>query len=240
MAENSVLLICADDNASERIQSLCEQSSGSLACSRADSLFDGLRMIQEDAFDLIIADLSLPDGKDLTILKNLQQQAASTPVLVLCHTEGRDSGVTAVRNGAFDFFCYEDSDAALLKSVEAALKDGRLEAERKTAAERRINARFPVSLGVSYQTLEHPMISGQGTSETLNVSSKGLLFTSGESFQVGQLVQVSLDWPARLENQIPLKLVAEGRVVRNSNGQVAMTIEKYEFRTRRAKPAAKA
>jgi hypothetical protein len=44
---------------------------------------------------------------------------------------------------------------------------------------------------------------------------------------------VSLDWPARLENQIPLKLVAEGRIVRNSNGQTAMTIDKYEFRTRR-------
>jgi hypothetical protein len=53
------------------------------------------------------------------------------------------------------------------------------------------------------------------------------------------LVQVSLEWPARLENQVPLKLVAEGRVVRNANGQTAMTIDKYEFRTRRvAKPAA--
>ncbi len=92
---------------------------------------------------------------------------------------------------------------------------------------------FPIPLAVSYQTLEHPILSGQGTSETLNISSKGLLFTSNEQFQAGQLVQVSLDWPARLENQIPLKLVAEGRIVRNANGQTAMTIDKYEFRTRR-------
>jgi hypothetical protein len=106
--------------------------------------------------------------------------------------------------------------------------------DKKSGAERRTNARFPCRLAVSYQTLEQPIISGQGTSETLNISSKGLLFTSSEQFQQGQLVQVSLDWPARLENQIPLKLVAEGRVVRNSNGQTAMTIEKYEFRTRRA------
>jgi hypothetical protein len=48
------------------------------------------------------------------------------------------------------------------------------------------------------------------------------------------LLQVSLDWPARLENQVQLKLVAEGRIVRNANGQTAMTIDKYEFRTRRA------
>jgi hypothetical protein len=51
--------------------------------------------------------------------------------------------------------------------------------------------------------------------------------------QSGQLLQVSLDWPARLENQVPLKLVAEGRIVRNGDGQAAMTIDKYEFRTRR-------
>jgi DNA-binding NarL/FixJ family response regulator len=218
MADNTVLLICAKNPDSERVESICDRASASITCASTNSLLDAVKLLQEDSFDLIITDLTLSDGKDLAILKSLQQHAPSTPVLVLCSTANRDAGVTAVRNGAFDFFCYEDGDASLLKSVESAIRDGRLEAERKTAAERRINARFPVSLGVSYQTLEHPMISGQGTSETLNVSSKGILFTSSENFQVGQLVQVSLDWPARLENQIPLKLVAEGRIVRNSGG----------------------
>jgi hypothetical protein len=32
---------------------------------------------------------------------------------------------------------------------------------------------------------------------------------------------------------VPLKLVAEGRIVRNLNGHAAMRIDKYEFRTRR-------
>jgi hypothetical protein len=73
------------------------------------------------------------------------------------------------------------------------------------------------------------------TSETLNISSKGLLFPTEEPLQPGQLLQVSVDWPARLENQVPLKLVAEGRIVRNQNGLAAMRIDKYEFRTRRAK-----
>ena len=240
MADNTVLLICAEDSSSERIESVCEQSTATITCASTNSLIDAVKLLQEDSFDLIITDLTLPDGKDLTVLKNLQQNAASTPILVLCHAAGRDAGVTAVRNGAFDFFCYEDPDASLLRSVESAIKDGRLEAERKTAAERRINARFPVSLAISYQTLEQPILSGQGTSETLNVSSKGILFASNENFVIGQLVQVSLDWPAKLENQIPLKLVAEGRIVRNSGGQTAMTIEKYEFRTRRVKATAKA
>jgi hypothetical protein len=55
--------------------------------------------------------------------------------------------------------------------------------------------------------------------------------------QPGQLLQVSVDWPARLENEIPLKLVAEGRVIRVVDGQAAVRIDKYEFRTRKIRPA---
>jgi hypothetical protein len=155
-------------------------------------------------------------------------------MIAMCHAQDRETGVTAVRKGAYDFFCYEDFDPAnLRKSMENAMDHALAEAESKAAAERRVSARFPCRLSITYQTLESPIFTGQGSSETLNISSKGILFTSNEQFNTGQLLQVSLDWPARLENQVPLKLVAEGRVVRNASGQTAMTIEKYEFRTRR-------
>jgi FixJ family two-component response regulator len=239
MIERSVLFIRAvDPSGTSRtadiegmLQGMGEESYEFL---RVETLFDGLRHLQERAFDLILTDLVLPDGPALMTVRNLHQHAPETPVIVFCNPSDRDTAVSAVREGAFDFFCYEDLNAQILcKSVEGALKHANSEAERRAAAERRTNARFPCRLAVSYQTLEHPVISGQGTSETLNISSKGLLFTSNEKFQEGQLLQVSLNWPARLENQVPLKLVAEGRVVRNSNGQTAMTIDKYEFRTRR-------
>jgi hypothetical protein len=124
----------------------------------------------------------------------------------------------------------------LRRAVAGALKSGDDEgASNGNGADRRTNARFPCRLAVSYQALEHPFLSGVATSETLNISSKGLLFATDEALQPGQLLQVSVDWPARLENQVPLKLVAEGRIVRNLNGQAAMRIDKYEFRTRRTK-----
>jgi hypothetical protein len=159
-------------------------------------------------------------------------------VIVFCHAIDRETAVNGVRKGAHDFFCYEDFDrASFRRSVQAALETGS-EAEgalQPNPADRRNNARFPCRLAVSYQALEHPFLSGEAISETLNISSKGLLFSTNEPLQTGQLLQVSVDWPARLENQVPLKLVAEGRIVRNINGQAAMRIDKYEFRTRRAK-----
>ena len=241
MSESSILFISADPAAASKVEALLRDGfAEAIQLCRVDALFDGLRSLQERSYELILSDLYLPDGQGLATLRHLQQHAPNIPVIALCHSQDRDTGVTAVRKGAYDFFCYEDVDIGnLRRSVEGALKHADAEAEKKAEAERRNNARFPCRLAVSYQSLEHPILSGQGTSETLNISSKGLLFTSNEQFQAGQLVQVSLDWPARLENQIPLKLVAEGRIVRNSNGQTAMTIDKYEFRTRRiAKPAA--
>jgi len=238
MNNRSILFISADPAAAAQVETALRQGiDEGFAWDHKAALLDGMRSLQDASYDLILSDMFLPDGKGLSTLKCLQQHAPATPVIAICHSNDRDTGVKAVRQGAYDFFCYEDLNPAnLRKSVEGALKHVN-ESEKKTA-ERRNNARFPCRLAVSYQTLEHPILSGQGTSETLNISSKGILFTSNEKFAMGQLLQVSLDWPARLENQVPLKLVAEGRIVRNSDGQTAMTIDKYEFRTRRvSKPA---
>lgn len=235
MSDRSILFISAEKESAADVEAVLRESAeGTVSLKRVGSLLDGLHALQEGGWDLIVSDLFLPDGQGLATLRHFQQHAPQCPVIALVHGVERDTGVTAVRQGAYDFFTYEELEPAnLRKSLEGAMKHASSEAEKKAAAERRVNARFPIPLAVSYQTLEHPILSGQGISETLNISSKGLLFTSNEQFQAGQLVQVSLDWPARLENQIPLKLVAEGRIVRNSNGQTAMTIDKYEFRTRR-------
>ena len=97
------------------------------------------------------------------------------------------------------------------------------------------NVRYPIRLKLTFTAVTPPICSGDG--ETLHVSSKELLFTANESLAVGQLLQVSLDWPARLENKIPLRLVISGQILRSDDGQVAMTIDKYEFRIRRIEPS---
>ena len=237
MNEYSILYIRPNEHAAEKIErALMDGFEGVIEWTRVEALFDGLRSLQERSFDLILADLFLPDGQGLATVRHLNQHAPQTPVIVFCHARDRDTAVNAVRKGAHDFFCYDDLDPAnLRRAVGVALKIGEGDKAEPNGADRRTNARFPCRLAVSYQALEHPFLAGVATSETLNISSKGLLFSTEEALQPGQLLQVSVDWPARLENQVPLKLVAEGRIVRNLNGLAAMRIDKYEFRTRRAK-----
>ena len=240
MQEYSILFIRAEGETAGKIEAAVEDGlDGTIEWCRVDALFDGLRMMQEGTFDLIVSDLFLPDGQGLATVRHLNQHAPQTPVIVLCHAQDRETAVNAVRKGAHDFFCYEDLDPAnLRRSVLSALNSDAAESPKGSGPDRRTNARFPCRLAVSYQALEHPFFSGEAVSETLNISSKGMLFTTSEPFHPGQLLQVSVDWPARLENSVPLKLVAEGRIVRNLNGQAAMRIDKYEFRTRKAKAPA--
>jgi CheY-like chemotaxis protein len=238
----SVLFIGAKSAAAEKLEDLMRRDEAlAVECTRVDALFDGLRAIQDRPFDLVLSDLFLPDGQGLATLRHLHQHAPNTPVILLCHTQDRDTAVTAVRKGAHDFFCYEDLDAGnFRRSVHGALTNSGHHLAANKEAERRNNARFDCHLAVSYQTLEKPFLSGEGSSETVNISSKGVLFHADVALEPGQLIQVSVEWPARLEKQIPLKLVAEGRIVRNDKGLAAMTIEKYEFRTRRTQNKATA
>jgi hypothetical protein len=103
--------------------------------------------------------------------------------------------------------------------------------------DRRGNARYPLRLKLSFSALSQPICSGDG--ETLYISSKELLFTAKESFAIGQRLQISLDWPARLEN-ISLRLVVSGQILRSGDSQSAMTIDKHEFRIRGKEPSAEA
>jgi hypothetical protein len=51
---------------------------------------------------------------------------------------------------------------------------------------------------------------------------------------MGHLVEISVNWPARLGGTCPLQFVAMGKVTRSETGQAAVRIERYEFKTRSA------
>jgi hypothetical protein len=67
---------------------------------------------------------------------------------------------------------------------------------------------------------------------TLNIGSGGILFTTEERLAPGRMVELSVNWPARLDGTCPLQFVATGRVVRSEANTAAVRIERYEFKTR--------
>lgn len=97
--------------------------------------------------------------------------------------------------------------------------------------ERRSTGRFPLREEVRYK-MQHNKVLTTGVGHTLNIGSGGVLFTTEERLPEGRLVELSVNWPARLDGTCPLKFVATGRVVRAEDHRAAVRIERYEFRTR--------
>ena len=65
------------------------------------------------------------------------------------------------------------------------------------------------------------------------MSSRGMLLVTDRVLAPGQKVEVRVQWPVKLNEEVGLKLVVLGEVVRvGSEGEIqaAITIERYEFR----------
>ncbi len=107
-----------------------------------------------------------------------------------------------------------------------------MEQERAFDADRRSTDRFPIESELRYKVVEDRGGQEAGVGRTLNMSSSGVLFTSETLLPVGRRVELSVDWPAQLNETCGLKLVALGRIVRSSAEATAMRIDKYDFRTR--------
>ncbi|MGO9231667.1 MAG: PilZ domain-containing protein [Bryobacteraceae bacterium] len=102
--------------------------------------------------------------------------------------------------------------------------------------ERRQTNRFPLRETLRYRLLNPKGDPVGGFGQTLNMGSGGILFTTEELLPVGRSVELAVDWPAQLNGNCPLKFVAVGRVVRSTQSQAAVRIERYQFKTRGRAP----
>jgi len=99
-------------------------------------------------------------------------------------------------------------------------------------SERRGTNRFPVREDVRYRLVQARAAEVGGCGTTLDIGSGGILFTTEDRLPMGRMVELSVNWPARLGGVCPLQFVAKGRVVRSDAQQAAVRIERYEFKTR--------
>jgi len=99
------------------------------------------------------------------------------------------------------------------------------------SSDRRVGIRFPIEMELNYR------VGGRSVKwipgRTINISSSGLLMRTEEAPMPGSRVDVSLAWPQLLDDRVPLQLVVAGKVVRAVEGQVAVVLQRFEFKTAR-------
>jgi hypothetical protein len=104
----------------------------------------------------------------------------------------------------------------------------------RLGVERRSNRRYPIDLSMQYDLgpQEGPEGARMGSGQVVNISSGGVLVSSDCPITPGVRIRLRLEWPARLNDSVPLALHIEGRTVRSSGPLTAVRILKSEFRTR--------
>lgn len=82
--------------------------------------------------------------------------------------------------------------------------------------DRRQKTRFPLKCELLYKVLDGKTVVAQGANITLDISSNGIslrLAQTPEPIRPEAFIELSISWPARLGNEIPLRLVTIGKVV---------------------------
>jgi len=106
------------------------------------------------------------------------------------------------------------------------------------SSDRRSSVLVPVNLEVRYSVVGHREAAENGSSRTIDMSSSGLSFAADTPLSIGQTLDMSIDWPVRLDRDVQIQLVASGVVVWTSGTKTALRLQRHEFRTRRVEPKA--
>ena len=88
----------------------------------AANLSDALNALNEQAFDLCLTDMQLPDGNGLELVQHVAEHIPSLPIAMITAFGSMDTAVAALKAGAFDFVQKPIDLDQLRNLVESALK----------------------------------------------------------------------------------------------------------------------
>ena len=126
MFESSVkILLIEDDLAEARLLQEVLKSFQLIEYSlvHVKRLQEGIDRLQQNRFDVILLDLTLPDSQGLESLKLLVDHAPKVPIVVLTNTNDDKLAIQAVREGAQDYLIKRHVNVdVLVRSVQYAIE----------------------------------------------------------------------------------------------------------------------
>ncbi|HYW07426.1 MAG TPA: response regulator, partial [Longimicrobium sp.] len=130
MSDTFAILLLEDDEAHAYVaRHLLERHSGAgptYRVTHVERMALAEAALAESVFDLILADLSVPDSRGVETIERLRRAAEGTPVVVLSALSDETAALEALRVGAQDYVIKEDlSRAVLLRAVRYAIERGR-------------------------------------------------------------------------------------------------------------------
>ena len=94
----------------------------------AQNGIQGLKMIEEERFDLVFTDLKMPDIDGMEVLRIIKQRWPETGVIIITGYQTVDSAVKAIKLGAYDYIEKPFTPDGIINAVNSALEERKKEA----------------------------------------------------------------------------------------------------------------
>ncbi|MFI5157887.1 MAG: sigma-54-dependent transcriptional regulator [Sphingobacteriales bacterium] len=102
---------------------------------------EGLRKLEHDVIDVVISDVKLPDINGIELTKTIKATHPAIEIIVLTAYGTINDGVTAIKNGAFDYITKGDDNEKIIPLVNKAMDKAILQ-RRVSELETKLRSRF--------------------------------------------------------------------------------------------------
>ena len=121
MKENKTRILVIDDQPSEvKMISLILESAGYKVV-YVHSGSEGIEMIKNSTFDLVLTDVIMPDVGGMEVLEEIKKANPYLPVVMMTGYASVSRGVQALKLGALDYLQKGFTPLELISSIESAL-----------------------------------------------------------------------------------------------------------------------
>lgn len=130
MDPNSHILVIDDEDGIRKGCRRVLEPHGFLVHTAA-SCSEGLKLVAEQSFDLILLDVMLPDGRGVDLLKPIRTRDPETVVVIITGYATAELAVEAIKRGAYDFISKPFTADVLLMTIYQGLEKRRLSLDAK-------------------------------------------------------------------------------------------------------------
>ncbi len=140
MAAKGKLLIIDDEERLRKLLARILQLEG-YEVAEAATAKEGLRKVDNEAIDVVISDVKLPDLNGIELTQKIKAVYPATEVIVLTAYGTINDGVAAIKNGAFDYITKGDDNERIIPLVSKATDKALLQ-RRVLDLENKLNTKF--------------------------------------------------------------------------------------------------
>lgn len=141
-----ILLIEDNEGDAELIRLVLNESEGSVL-KNADCVSSGLKLLEEEPFDVVLLDLGLPDSSGLDAVQRIQDKGLKLPIIVLTGLSDEELAVRAISLGAQDYLVKGRIDGDLLhRAIRYAIERKKLilELQEALANVKKLSGMLPI------------------------------------------------------------------------------------------------